>query len=60
MRQLHIRPVLFYSLALLLTATLLAACSQDNVVPPPDKIVTASGRVLDMPLGTRLQMRRCN
>jgi hypothetical protein len=54
MRQLHIRPVLFYSLALLLTASLLAACGQENVVPRPDKIVTASGLVLDMPLGTPL------
>ena len=29
MRQLRIRPVLFYSLALLLTASLLVACSQE-------------------------------
>jgi hypothetical protein len=54
MRQLHIRPVLFYSLTLLVMASLLVACSQDNVVPPPEKIVTASGLVLDMPLGTPL------
>ena len=46
MRQVHIRPVLSYSLALLLTASLLVACSQDNVVPPPPKTVTASGLVL--------------
>jgi len=39
---------------LLLTASLLAACSQENVVPPTRDTVTASGVVLSMPLQTPL------
>jgi|GEM_PF-1615328 len=54
MRQLRIRPILFYSLALLLTASLLVACGQDPVYPPPEETVTASGIVLEMPLQTPL------
>jgi len=54
MRQLRVRPVLFPSLALLLTASLLAACSQTDLVPPPPRNVTASGTVYEMPLQTPL------
>ena len=54
MRQLAVRPILFSSLALLLAASLLVACSQDNVVPPAPSTVTASGLVYEMPLQTPL------
>lgn len=54
MRQLCIRPVLCYSLALVLTASVLAACGQGDVVPRPPRTVTASGVVLEMPLQTPL------
>ncbi len=61
MRQMRIQPILFAYLALLLTASLLVACDEEQVVPPPDKIITASGMVLDMlgqaPLvGARVQL----
>jgi hypothetical protein len=54
MRRLRIRPFLFHSLALFLAASLLVACSQENVVPPAPGTVTASGVVLEMPLGEPL------
>ena len=54
MRQLRIRPVLLYSLALLLSASVIVACGQDQVVPPAPRTVTASGLVYEMPLQTPL------
>ena len=54
MRQLPVRPILFYYLALLLTASLLVACDEEQVVPPPRETVLASGLVLAMPLQTPL------
>ena len=54
MRQLPVRPILVYSLALLLCASLLVACSQEDVVPPAPRTVIASGLVYEMPLQTPL------
>ena len=54
MRQMRIRPVLFASLALYLIASLLVACDEEQVVPPPRETVTASGMVWEMPLQTPL------
>ena len=61
MRQTRILPVLFYFLTLLLTATILTAHSQGEVLPPPPGTVTASGAVLEKPLqrplaGARVQL----
>ena len=54
MRRLRIHPILFGYLVLLLTASLLVACDEEQVVPPPTDTVLASGLVLDMPLQTPL------
>jgi hypothetical protein len=54
MRQVRIRPVLIASLALYLTASLLVACDEEQVFPPPRETVTASGMVFEMPLQTPL------
>lgn len=63
MRQLPVRPVLLCSLALLLAASLLVACGQDEVVPPAPKNVMASGMVYEIGLegqkpvaGARVQL----
>ena len=54
MRQPRIRPILFTHLVMVLTASLLLACGQDDIYPPPDEPVRASGIVLEMPLSTPL------
>ena len=54
MKQLRTQSVLPVFLGLLLTASLLGACDEEQVVPPPPETVLASGKVLSMPLQTDL------
>lgn len=50
MKQTRIQHIWFALPALFLTGSLLMACDEEQVVPPPSETVTASGIVYEMPL----------